>query len=514
MKTNTKTIIVIAAVLFVLLIGLRFSPSFHKPAPPQQAMNPFGSLTPQGAAIPDMTQIAGDQATVYQLMSQHGMEMDTATYLAQAKVQVLGQSNTSVHMLVTLPKGITSDTTITITPDVNYHPTAAELDQAARVGAHAYNVKFNFENLSDTKARMKLQYFVPYEAVPADLQRKIHGQSSAVPRFELIPSAWAQESGGGSGVGVIMETVLEIDKAMLNTMAEEEELAKHFPGPLSNLMVLLKAAKKGMDLSNWMDDLNEIQDCAENPTNKLTQNAYEKDPTYKEKVVDGVKQARNDAVASTAMRYLNLGVTTGIEKQNETLGVMISPISSWNDDTLKELVEQHIKDSGKNVAPCEDKRPAKRATIKYAYTRVVNVPGDTQDVEGTVEGSFEFRQDPYGHTVYYGEGEATLEWTETYTHYSSKKHEHLSGPLMVTANGRGSPEDATLTVNMNGENLTHTYACSGSCANRYSVIDTLNFIRTCEFNGVDLNRGGAYTVPGTDDGTGSKTTCQVKIPPD
>jgi hypothetical protein len=510
MKLNTKAIIVIAVVLFALFRGGHFLFRRPAPAPPQQAMNPYGAFGPPGGAMPDMSKIAGDQAKLYQLMTQYGLNIEAASYLAQAKVQVLSQSNTSLHIAVTFPEGVIGDETITITPDVKYTPTAAELERAGKNDTHTYNVKFTARKESDTKARMTLQYFVPYSAVPADLQQKIHASSASW--FQLVPSVWAQEGGEGSGMNVYEETSLELAKALLNQEAEAYEHAEKLPGPLSALMVVLKALKTGMDFNSWMGELNEIRDCAENPTNPLTKKAYDQDPTYKEKVLNGVDEARGGVESSTAMRFANLAVTTGIEKENEVLGFLIGPLSSWNNETLKQLAEQDVTDARKSVVPCEDTRPGTMGSLKYTYKRSVNLPGNIQDVSGTAEGTFELKQDPYGHTVYAGEGEGKLDWTETGKTYINSQHMHKNGDLEISLSGRGDPGDASLSLTFHGEKLTYTYACTGNC-NKHSESGTEGFFTTCTFESVNMVSGGTYSAPGSDDGTGAQTSCKLKISP-
>jgi hypothetical protein len=236
---------------------------------------------------------------------------------------------------------------------------------------HVYAVKFSVQNESDTKARIHLQYFVPYTAVPADLQRRM--QSSTAPWFPLVPSASAQEGGGSSmGMDVASDTAVEITKEVLKQTAEHGKLSKEFPTPLSRLVDILNAFKKEQEHVAWLDELAELQDCAENPTNPLTQKAFNQDPAYRDQVVHGVTQARSDVTAMTGMRFLNLATAVATDLVEGPLGAITAPISSYNDETLKDLAENRVREAGKGIVPCHNPPMT---------------PGHFQPMKGTVESS-------------------------------------------------------------------------------------------------------------------------------
>jgi hypothetical protein len=196
-----------------------------------------------------------------------GIPIGIANYLTQAKAQVLGQTNTSAHFILTFGNDLTSDETITLTPNQPYTPTPVEMAESGQ--RPVYQGKFSVEYESETKARVHLQYFVPNTAVPADLQRRM--QSSTAQWFQLVPSASAQEGGGSSmGMNVASDTAVEVTKEVLKQTAEHGKLSKEFPTPLSRLVDILNAFKKEQEHVAWLDELAELQDCAANPTNPLT----------------------------------------------------------------------------------------------------------------------------------------------------------------------------------------------------------------------------------------------------
>ena len=265
MNQQTKKIAIVAGVLLVaLLIGSRVFPKPPRKVPqplPTNALNPYSQppSMPPGFNPAALTAMGMNQVAMYKLMGQ-GIPMGIASYLTQAKAQVLSQTNTSAHFVLTFASDLTSDVTITITPNQQYAPTSAELGQSGQ--RRVYNVKLSVQNESESRARIHLQYFVPYSAVPADLQRKI--QTSTAQWLELIPSAWAQEGGGSSmGMNVASDTAVEVTKEVLKQNAEHGKLSKEFPTPLSRMVDVLNALKKEQEHVAWLDELAELQDCAE-----------------------------------------------------------------------------------------------------------------------------------------------------------------------------------------------------------------------------------------------------------
>ncbi|MGB8473250.1 MAG: hypothetical protein WCE61_04070 [Candidatus Acidiferrum sp.] len=535
MKMNLKTVAAIAAILLIVVFvtGLRLMSSFRKPAPSPHATNPLSPFGQPGSALPDMTMIAGDQAAVFKLMTQYGLDIRTATYLAQAKARVLSQTNTSVHFVLTLPEGFTSDETITITPDVKYMPTPAELEASTKSGANTYNVKFTAENESDTKAHMTLQYFVPYRAVPAELQRRIHGESSSVHWFELVPSVWAQEGGGeGSGMSVYQEAGLEAAKEVLNDQAKEGKLSKEFPKPLAGLLDVLNAFKKEQEHVGWLDELDELQDCAENPTNPLTKKAFDQDPAYRDQVVHGVTQARGDVTGFTAMRFLNLGVSAATALSEAPLGPITGPISSWTDETLKQLAEQRITDAQKNVTHCHHEnmlsgqfRPMV-ATLKFAYNRhdpetgnefngwnsgdekrgfegtVHMVPDSTGFLVGKGTAELVIQRDQHGRQDNGSAGEAHGE-----THTTSKG----VGQIEIRAGG-ATPLSGVVHAEFHTEALkTDSEAKVGNLPPTHSHTENGIFGMDCDFDNVNFVHGGTYkTFVGGD----AHGTCTIDLSPE
>lgn len=538
MKSNTKAIIVIAAILIVLFTGRRIVSSFRRPAQPTQAMNPYGVVGQPMTANLDMTQAAESQAALYELMNKRQMGMKAANFISQAKLQVLDQTDTSVHFVITFSNQTKIDETFTVTADPGYRPTSADIQRAAKTGSNVYGATLTHKKTGAKSWTYTLQYHVPYSALPDAIRQKIKAASSRDPGasdfFNLVPRAYAsepvlsaQDSGwptapnsqaGVTGFGTIAAVANVVaestkDYRVVEGMLEEFETAKSLGADVPLAMV--DALEDYLTFNNWMHELDEMENCAKNPTNPLAQKALDSDPNYQHDVLDQmndakdeVKWARAPMIASDVAGYVSHFLPFGG-------GVVTTLVFSTQDEAVNQYVESRIDDARRNYTPCKDERPALGGgSFEFTYKRTSSVPGNQQQEDVRVEGNFQFKQDPHGFPTYFGQGEATVESNEKDSTYTNQSHTHFSGPLKVEVNGRGMPRDATLEVNFDGDNLRWLYSCSGRCnsSNRdYSTNKSHRYNRGCMFNGVDMVRGGTFTGEAVSDHTGAQTICTLKL---
>lgn len=261
----------------------------------------------------------------------------------------------------------------------------------------------------------------------------------------------------------------------------------------------------------WLKEMDELDDCAKNPTNPLSQKA-KNDPHYQHDVLDQMDDAKGD-VQSTFVPMLGSDVAGYLGHFLPFGGGAVAAlVFSTQDEAVSEFAETRINDARKYLVPCEDKRKGLRGSVEFTYKRSSSVPGNQQEFSGTADGKFELKQDPHGFTVFAGEGDGKLDMAGTVEGYNFKQYYHTSGPLTISVSGRGDPQDATLELTIHGEHLTWTYACAGAaCDKGSSEQQEHGFVRGCEFNGVNLVAGGTYSVPADSDGTGAQSTCKLKL---
>ena len=233
MGANNRTTAILGGVVLVVIVlaGWGLKAMLARPKTPQETMEQFARQAQAQAQaysqgqvqMPDMSKLANlnmagttgnlnpaAQMAMLKLVQKGQISMVTAAYLSQAKAQILSQSSNSVRYSLTFPDGVTSETTITLTPGQTYSPNPQEIAQAQKTGVQAYRVQFSAKTESETKARMTLRYFVPDTAMPAGLQQRLQNKSAAF--FQLIPSANAE---GNLGIDVVSDTGVEVTKEVL-----------------------------------------------------------------------------------------------------------------------------------------------------------------------------------------------------------------------------------------------------------------------------------------------------------
>jgi len=370
-----------------------------------------------------------------------------------------------------------------IQPGRRYTPTPAEWAEAARTGRYTFDVKFSLAADGPEATRMTLEYFVPYSAFPQDLLQQILGQPAAATRFEFMSSAWAQDEGG---LGAAMSMGSKIGK---------------------NFNKITSALDKSEEHADWMKRLDDLENCARNPTSPLTQNAYRRDPRYQQQTIDAIEAARSEVKQATAMRFLNqeTSVATGLVGGPLKNAVKATgSVSSWNDSTLKYIAEQRIADISKSV-DCELPNPPRLdpgdGTIKYHMHREGYLDYDEED--RITAGQFDLRPGPQaGSVILSGEG--------TFKGGMSAAKVGTSAKCQGDSEIHGSGYAGDLWI--------HGGPVSGRCqfidhgkVTEYGPQDS-DTAFSCTFHKVDLVNGGSYEVR-ADGEESAWTTCSLDLKP-
>lgn len=554
MSKKPLFLIVGAALLVVALIGFRAIQAYiqeqseaHQRAEQmakaqdamkqwQQQLGAYSQMQqnmPNLANLPNlanMTMPAGNyspaaQIAMMKLMQKGNVPPSVAAQLIQAKAQVISQSNTTLRYTLSFPNGVSADTTLTITPDQKYSPTTAELAQSRRTGHLIYNVKLSAKPESETKSHIILQYFVPFSEVPATLQQRLHGQSAA--NFHFVPPVFADE--GNMGVGIAQDTGIEIAKEVLKENAEHTKLAKEFPTPLSRFVDLLNAFKKEQDHIDWLDELAELKDCVENPTNPLTKKAFDENPAYKDQTLNNLADAHTDVTAATAMRFLNLETSVATDLAEGPLGAMTAPVSSYNDEALKGIAENRINEAKKGITDCNpykgygDIYPPLHGKVEYLYNRTWNEGKDnwtrvrTVQRKLTAEVELGFDENGRNNSGVNGTGEYQQKDHSKYANpkgYAEDKST-IEGPVEVYAQLGGAGSVGWVQLGMGGQTMhgvtDHTDTFGSKPNIIHSEWDNGGGGVTCKFTNVNLHKGGAYSsFVESDEGSG---TCKIELTP-
>jgi len=273
--------------------------------------------------------------------------------------------------------------------------------------------------------------------------------------------------------------------------------------------------------------MSEIEDCARNPTNPLSQKASN-DPNYQHEVMDQVGDATGDVastavpmLASDAAGYLSHFLPFGG-------GAVTALLFSTQDDAVSEYAENRIKEAQKYIVPCDKEsemtafgyRPMS-GNFEYKY----NASSKDCTHQGSEQGC-SFHTEVRESTGAFEIDPNATEESEAASNVGSgfrnsdggfetpkchgEDHDHAKGPLKVSVEVGGLPESATLRVTASGDwdaKLDHTQNCGGEpdVHHAYKSIGGVD----CEFKGVNMVTGGHYSsfVP-SDQGHG---TCTVEL---
>ena len=459
MSSILKVLAVLASIVLILAVGSRLGKIFYSntgDTPKASASSAPGSDADLPAGV--------NPATFKKFLNEYGLDRKSAAYLAQVKASVVSQDNTSVHLRFTFPDNRTADETITITPDAQYMPSAAELAPTGGATMPIASRKFSAKAVSPDKTQVSLQYVVPLGAVPPGLQQAIRGRTSATQWFSLVPSAWAQSSGGGAGVSASFE------------------MAQTLYDALSDIG---NAFSKSQEHSNWMQQLDAMENCAKNPTNPLTQKAYQEDPGYRDRVLSNIQDARSEVQQMTAVRFLNQEANVATGLVDAPIGQLTGKVSDWNEDVLKDLSNQQVQDIGKSVN-CQDAPPPDPkqhdGTIKYHFHREQYLDFDEDD--RIVKGEFDLQSFQQGIVGLKGAAEfkTRIRSSRFQTQGACKGHDDVSGggtnsSFQIQGGGMEGHCDGT-----DHGRPTHDWNQAGIGG------------FSCTFHNVDVVNGGSYTA--------------------
>jgi hypothetical protein len=540
MKLNSKTVVVAGAVLLVLVLSayFLFSRRGQEPMSPQQAMNPYAALIPPGAlmppqqamnpygafgtpggAMPDMSKNVGDQAQALQLMTTYHLGPRAANYISQAKLQVLNQSNTSIHFVLSYPDGAKIDETFSVADDPKYTASAADLEKAARSGSKVHGPKLTGRRNGQKEWQYTLQYHLPYSAIPGNLLQKV--QSASQNRrgranfLDFVPSVWAE---GGLASGELSVSVLANYFAAYYDGLEMSGRSIGADVPLA----LGDLADDFLTLRNWTHEIDELADCARNPTNPLAQKATH-DPGYQHDVLDPLSDARTDTW--TTFVPMLASDTAGFVTHWIPVfgaGAAVGLIFSTQDDAVNEIAENRIEEARRYVVPCDkspmtpgDLRPME-GVLKYTY--VSKPPHEPPGVTDTRTAAGKFELNVVGGGGLKGEG--TADYSHEYVAMAATgapgcqgvaDSMKAKGKVGITAGGGGTPLAGVIELRFHGDLPVEEaqMVSEGSRCREQTKNYTSSFGAVCRFQHVDMVHGGTFSTFA--EGAEGYGTCTIEL---
>jgi len=480
---------------------------------------------------------------VLEIMQRYHLGPKAAKYISLAKMQLLEQTDTSVHVVITFPDKLTVDEAATVAADPDYTPGASDLDLAAGTGAKVHGPRVTLAKRSDGQGwTYTLRYHVPYGSLPPALLEKIRpgsGRTASVSDLflGLIPEARAQEApaqgkeqAGEAAISIVANFLAEAYKNVdwskvtsYSQLAEESEVEAFETEGVRSLgadvpLSLIDAGEDYVQLKGWLNQVSSVEDCARNPTNALTQKASN-DPNYQHEVIDQVNEAWRDvfstlvpSLASDAAGYLGHFLPFGV-------GAVAGLVFSTQDAAVSEYANARIADATKNVVPCRsfvmlptDLRPM-LATVEYKFNEGKGQGGrnETRSGEGKVD--MEIMKGGL-----YGEAPAKLsiEITEPGNLAACPSQQHVlkaGDDAHITATGGTGVTNGVIELRINGDLKVHE---EGPVGEEYHCVhQTRDYVQyygyVCRFTDVDFKHGGTFTTFAGPDGQDGHGTCRIDL---
>ncbi|MGZ8475378.1 MAG: hypothetical protein ACXWWQ_04020, partial [Candidatus Limnocylindria bacterium] len=324
--------------------GAGTAPAQTGAAASSAAATPGGSEDAVPSGLPSI-----DQEREAALLEE-GLSEGEAEFLALTTLESEALGDNEYLVVATFPSGDQAELTITLEPDQTGDPADLELTHEV--------VADDFE--------FRLEYLVPWDAIPTDLHDEIrNGGTALVERdaiLALFTPARVEVAADSAGVGVIVQGLV---KSLYSQAASEtariieERLGNRIDA--SGTLKMLKALEgvgnalgTSAEYLEVVRQLDELEDCARNPTNPITKRAYRDDPGYRQRILDQVAETRAEVKANAAVLYLSHLIKTGssLIRNVPALGFIVGPGTAWSKAALNEVTAKLIDDLAKNITKC------------------------------------------------------------------------------------------------------------------------------------------------------------------
>ena len=253
----------------------------------------------------------------------------------QPRVPVVRDSATAVQLAVTLPEGQVAGVTMTFQPGVPYTPTEAERAGQSQ-GRQVFGVRLTHTDTPEGR-RVLLSYVVPADALPPELRQRVLGKpETAGP--QLVRAAHAQALNTWTG----LQTGYDLGK--YGSGIKPKTLGKLY----SNYKKVVNAWDSAEQYAVWMREFDAMERCARNPTQTVTQNAYQQDPAYQQRTLDAIQQARSEAQQAAGLGFVNqeASVAMQLTEAPGALRGVTDKVADWNNAALRDIGNQLVTDTG------------------------------------------------------------------------------------------------------------------------------------------------------------------------
>jgi hypothetical protein len=304
----------------------------------------------------------------------------------------------------------------------------------------------------------------------------------------------------GAGAGTVKGVLVDI------------HILENVHGILESIKGVAEALVTSKEYTAWISQLNELQDCAEHPTNPVTINGYSQDPGQEQRILDAIANARSELNSLTAARFVNIAVSLGTELVGK-LGLDVAAVLAghYSEDTLKQLSEDLIKSIEKLVTPCVTTTTGS-SSITTQSLRTFTLSSFTPTGSTAVDfyGRFQWTENPNNGYVGSASGTFTITIDRTTNQVSGRGMGYDTNKLDDSACTGSGSASYTFTIkgsyDPNSNNLTLMFTDSPS-PQYAGGTETCNSITTTQSWIIASVQPGIVMIPALDGGTVACTGC-------
>lgn len=285
-----------------------------------------------------------------------GVPDDVAEFFASAQWCLVSSDSRNLHFLKTFPNGATLDRNISFGTTETYTPTDAETAAADATGIHVYAASFSQTTLPDDTAQMNFQYFVPYSAMPVELQNELQTVPVAAAVQKFLTS-WLSVA-AAAGTQVIGSRITVQDVAKKGAEAGLKSLGNQLgTGAAGNVLKISSAAGNVAasntlrgDYNLQLAELEALRECAAKPTNPLAQG----DPGYIARTTSQLDDLISEYRGNVGVRFLGYFTSTlsGLIPGAIIPKAALSLGSTSNDRDLELINDDNMDVARKSVTSC------------------------------------------------------------------------------------------------------------------------------------------------------------------
>jgi len=311
-----------------------------------------------------------------------GIPTDVALFFATVKVDSKCPNDTTCVYTQTFPTGATREITLIVSPHAQRSAGRATPGRAP-ISGFKYSANFAAD-----PARLDLNYYVDRAGLPPSRT------SSSVGLVRLASMATPVQSSDGAGIywGEVGKKGADATIGGIIDAAKDRGVKVGPLGSIYSLASSLSDVSEALDLSRqhtkWLRELDALEKCAANPTNRLAIT----DPNYQTRTVAKIRAARGELTEVTGVRFLNKMTEKGADLTPVTavMAVGLKDGFVWSEQTLGDYSENTImREARLAVVKCGD--PGNAAGNLDLVSECQAGPNDHETTHITADVSWEWQ---------------------------------------------------------------------------------------------------------------------------